>query len=170
MALISRGIELYFVQGSMAGPAPAGVQKDEVIGGFLLSGLQEVGELSGLGAGVARDKIEVTTLADDKHVYVDGIQSDSDLAGITFKFLMDTKLFAFFKNLADYQQTLISTGDILDDKFLVRIPTGKADDAITYSTFTMKANVTDLKMDGAGVNAALTMSVTLTPREAITLA
>lgn len=170
MALISRGIELYFVSGSMVGPIPTGTQKDESVGGYKLTGLQEVGELSGLGAGVSRDKIEVTTLADDKHMYVDGIQADSEMAGITFKFLMDTKLFTFFKNLADYQQTLISTGEVLDDKFLVRIPTGKAEDVVTYSTFTMKANVTDLKMDGAGVNAALTMSVTLTPREAITLA
>ena len=170
MALISKGIELYFIQGSMAGPAPAGVTKDETVGGYVLSGLQEVGELAGLGAGVSRDKIEVTTLADDKHVYVDGIQSDSEMSGITFKFLFDTKLFTFFKNLADYQQTLISTGDVLDDSFKVRIPTGKNEDIITYSTFTMEANVTDLKMDSAGVNAALTMSVTLTPREAITLA
>lgn len=172
MALISKGIELYYVQpDSFTGELPvAGAQ--EVTGlGYLVPELQEIGEISGIGDGVARDKIEVTTLADDKHVYINGILADNEKAGVTFKFLFKPELFKFFKNIATAMSTRQAAGK--EDEWLwrIRIPSGlTAEGAQAYTIFDMPATITNLVMDGAGVNAALTMSVTLTPYDEITIA
>lgn len=168
MALISKGIQLFYnYNGATAGPgfttqpeasSPFGSAAYPVIG------LQEIGELSVMGAGATRDKIEITTLADDKHVYTDGLIAESEQAGITFKFLFDANEFESLKLHGDWEQQQINLGKKAENLgvWIVALPDGTA--------FNMKATITDLKLDGAGVSAALTMSMTLTPYEAITLA
>ena len=163
MALISKGIELFYSYGEIVGPgfpteaATIGENAYQVIN------LQEIGELAGLGAGSTRDKIEITTLADDRHVYTDGLIAESDMAGITFKFLFDKAEFTALQEHATWEQDRISAGEKAKlGSWIVKLPDN--------TKFTMKATVTDLKLDGAGVNAALTMSMALTPYEAITVA
>ena len=162
MALISKGIRLFYNYTGMLGPGFKTEATDIGANAFELVGLQEIGELSAMGAGASRDKIEITTLADDRHVYTDGLIAESDMAGITFKFLFDASDFAALKAHSDWEQSRISLGEKAQlGAWIVKLPDG--------TTFTMKATVTDAKLDGAGVNAALTMSVTLTPYEAIAL-
>lgn len=157
MALISKGIKLY------CNPASELAFGTKSAHGYELIGLQEVGEIAGIGAGSTRDKIEVTTLADDKHVYVDGIQAESDASAISFKFLFNDELFAFLKDVAA-EETAIRGGQAEGELpvYAVCIPAGAG-----YHTFSFKGYVSDLKLDSASVNSALTMSMSLTPAEEI---
>lgn len=163
MALISKGIKLYY-KAAAPGPTPYPTEildknTHETYGWDLL-GLQEIGELSSMGGGVTRDKIEVTTLADDKHVYAEGLITESDASGITFKFLFEPELFTWFGALQEnIEQYMNSDGHSYTRESVghwhVVLPDG--------TTFKMHATITDAKLDGAGVGAALTMTVTLTP-------
>lgn len=159
MALISKGIKLYALNDNVV------MQEHYVEGlGTELFGLQEIGELSGIGAGGARDQIEVTTLADDKHMYVDGIQSESNAGAISFKFLFDDSLFVSLKALAQNESS-IRAGEISGEltTYTVQLPAGVEKN----HKFTFKGYISDLKVDGASVNSAITMSMSLTPVEEI---
>lgn len=159
MALISKGIKLYAKPQS--GMSYGGGAPDETYGSELL-GLQEVGELAGIGAGSTRDKIEVTTLADDKHMFVEGLQAESDASAISFKFLFDDKLFSFLKRVSG-DETAVRGGEEGElTTYTVRIPAGA-----NYHDFQFKGYISDLKVDSASVNSAITMSMSLTPAEAI---
>jgi hypothetical protein len=166
MALISKGIELFYNYSGVSGGGFGADNKATDIGAnaYKMPGLQEIGDLSGLGAGTSRDKIEITTLADDRHVYTDGLIADSDMDGITFKFLFDAEIFRLAKAHADWEQSQIALGmkDENLGEWIVRLPDG--------ATFSMKATVSELKLDGAGVGAALTMTMSLTPYEEIEFA
>lgn len=163
MALISKGIELWIKEaGGTTNAINSKNQEsfDETYGA-LLYGLQEVGELSGIGAGTSRDKIEVTTLADDRHEYVEGIQAEGDASAISFKFLFDADLFAGLKQVvADETASRAAGRDT--STYAVKIPAGE-----NYHIFSFKGYISELKMDSASVNSALTMSMSLTPSETI---
>lgn len=164
MALISKGIELYFKEGQ-AGPDFSANPTTHDEYGWLIPGLQEIGEISTFGGGNTRDKIEITTLADDKHVYTEGLLAESDMSGITFKFLFDADVYAWFGALAKNIETLVGSGqarETVAGTWYVKLP--------DKTVFTMKATITDAKLDGAGTNSALTMTLTLTPFKAITVA
>lgn len=158
MALISKGIELYLKTTTVGGqsitafPLPIGVTPS-LSDGQYIPNLQEVGELAAGGA-AERDKIEVTTLADDKHTFVDGIQAESEYEGITFKLLYDASVYS---TLNDWATTLEENETI--PEWVVAIPSG--------GKFGIKGKYA-LKFDGAAVNAALTMTLTITPAEEIT--
>lgn len=164
MALISKGIKLFAKVGDSTQDTYADVTFDTTYGMELI-GLQEVGELAGIGAGSTRDKIEVTTLADDRHVYVEGIQAESDASAISFKFLFNDKLFNYLKEVSE-KETTVRNGTAPSSATLtlysVRIPVGA-----NYHTFSFKGYISDLKVDSASVNSAITMSMSLTPSEAI---
>lgn len=163
MALISKGIELWVKEaGNLTNAITSQNQEayDETYGAFLY-GLQEVGELSGIGAGTTRDKIEVTTLADDKHEYVEGIISESDNSAISFKFLFDADLFGGLKQVVA-DETAARAAGTETSKYFVKIPAGDK-----FHIFSFKGYISGLKMDSASVNSALTMSLDLTPSEAI---
>jgi hypothetical protein len=167
MALISKGIKLYYKPKTLGPDWAAMPETPDETYGYELPGLQEIGELSTFGGGFTRDKIEVTTLADDRHVYTDGLISESDMAGITFKFLFDAGLFKWFKDWQNYVEQMAGLEGAPatraeQNNWFVVLPDGTA--------FNMKADITDAKLDGAGVGAALTMTATLTPFEAITVA
>jgi hypothetical protein len=163
MAVISKGIELYVdsFQGNALGSSSAKVEGL----GYLLPGLQEVGELSGLATGSEREKIEVTTLADDKHVYTEGILVENEADTIDFTFLYDTQVFKYLQGEARDMATFNNK-----DSWTVRIPISYDDNGkATYTTFTFDADIVSLKVNSTSVNSAVTMSLTLKPAEAITV-
>lgn len=121
MATISKGIKLY--------------RNDEE-----LTNLQEIPELGG-----DTEAIEITTLADEAHMYTDGIKNYGD--SIAFKFLYEA---AQFNELQ---------GSVVGDTWKVELP-----DGVTCS-FGGKGSV---KLDGVGVNAALTYTLAIKPNTSMT--
>ena len=107
-----------------------------------LTNLQEIPELGG-----DSEAIEITTLADVAHMCTDGIKNYGD--SLEFKFLYDKTQFTTLNAL---------TGSV---SWQVKLP----DDATC--SFTGTGSV---KMDGVGVNAALTYTLAVKPDSAMTWA
>lgn len=120
MSVISKGIKLY---------------RDETE----LTNLQEIPELGG-----DAEAIEITTLADEAHMYTEGIKNYGD--SIAFKFLYET---AQFNDLASDDEV---------HNWKVELP-----DKTTCS-FAGKGSV---KLGGVGVNAALTYTLAIKPTSAM---
>lgn len=119
MAVISKGITLSYK-----------LEADYVE----LTNLQEIPELGG-----EAEAIEITTLADEAHMYCDGIKNYGD--SLTFKFL--------------YEKTQFTTLQGLEPcEWRVELPDG------TSCTF---GGASSVKLDGVGVNAALTYSLAIKP-------
>jgi hypothetical protein len=89
------------------------------------------------------DAIEITTLADVAHTYTDGIKNYGD--ALAFKFLYEGDQFGVLNGLtnADWK---------------VELPDGET------CTFTGTCSV---KLDGVGVNAALTYTLSIRPKTAM---
>ena len=100
-----------------------------------LTNLQEIPELGG-----DTESIEITTLADAAHVYTDGIKNYGD--ALAFKFLYEGEQFGTLAGLAGVQS------------WKVELPDGEA------CTFSGSCSV---KLDGVGVNAALTYTLSIRP-------
>lgn len=100
-----------------------------------LTNLQEIPELGG-----ETEAIEITTLADAAHKYTDGLLNYGD--SLVFKFLYDTTQFETLNNLS---------GTV---KWQVTLP----DD--TTCNFDGSCAI---KLDGVGVNTALTYSLSIKP-------
>ena len=100
-----------------------------------LTNLQEIPDLGG-----ETESIEITTLADGAHTYTDGIKNYGDSLG--FKFLYDSTQFAALNALS---------GNV---SWKVELPDSKA------CTFSGTCSV---KLDGVGVNAALTYTLSIKP-------
>ena len=100
-----------------------------------LTNLQEIPELGG-----ETESIEITTLADEGRVYTDGIKNYGD--NLSFKFLYDKTQFEALSAL---------TGSI---GWKVELPDGAS---CTFS------GTCSIKLDGAGVNAALTYTLNSRP-------
>lgn len=100
-----------------------------------LTNLQEIPELGG-----EAEAIEVTTLADPAHTYTNGIMNYGDSLG--FKFLYEKTQFS---TLAD---------DTASATWKVELPDGAS------CSFQGTHSV---KLDGVGVNAALTYTVSVKP-------
>lgn len=100
-----------------------------------LTNLQEIPELGG-----DSEAIEITTLADAAHMYTDGILNYGD--SLAFKFL--------------YEKEQFNTLQALDGSqgWQVKLPDG------TTCVFTGSCAV---KLDGVGVNAALTYTLAVKP-------
>ena len=100
-----------------------------------LENLQEIPELNG-----DTEAIEITTLADAAHMYTDGIKNYGD--SLPFKFL--------------YEKTQFSTLNALADsvEWKVELPDGAS------CTF---GGTCSVKLDGVGVNAALTYTLAVKP-------
>lgn len=166
MAVITRGIQLYCgvsVENDKFNFAE--VPTTDATYGNLIPGLQEIGDIyAGESSAAGREKIEVTTLADDKHVYVDGIMADgSDSESIEFKFLYDPKCYTGLQQVLKHNSETSSLTSWEDSMcpFYLLIPNGEQ-----KSVFKMFPTGS-VKLDGAGVNAALTMTLTVTPKEPI---
>lgn len=126
MGVLSKGITLSYKTGAA--------------GDFTqLTNLQEIPDLGG-----ETEAIEITTLADDAHMYMDGIKNYGD--SIPFKFLYDKTQFETLTGL---------TGTI---NWKVTLPD------TTTCTFSGTCSV---KLDGAGVNAALGYTLSIKPNSAM---
>lgn len=113
-----------------------------------LTNLQEIPELGG-----DTESIEITVLSDAAHMYTNGIKNYGD--SLAFKFLYDTAQFT----------TLNGLSGSVDWK--VSLPDG-ADGAIdTICTFSGTCSV---KLDGVGVNSALTYTLSIKPNSEMTWA
>ena len=102
----------------------------------VLTNLQEIPDLGG-----EAEAVEVTTLADSAHMYINGILNYGD--SLAFKFLYEEEQF----------MTLTNAGDE-SGAWVVTLPDG------------MKCSFTgthSVKLDGAGVNAALTYTLSVKP-------
>lgn len=126
MGVLSKGITLSYKTGAA--------------GDFTqLTNLQEIPDLGG-----ETEAIEITTLADDAHMYMDGIKNYGD--SIPFKFLYDKTQF----------ETLVGlTGTV---NWKVTLPD------TTTCTFSGTSSV---MLDGAGVNAALGYTLSIKPNSAM---
>lgn len=100
-----------------------------------LTNLQEIPELGG-----DAEAIEITTLADAAHMYTDGIKNYGD--SLAFKFLYEKAQFTTLNGL---------TGGV---QWKVELPDGAS------CTFSGTCSV---KLDGVGVNAALTYTLSVKP-------
>lgn len=109
------------------------------IGEKLLTNLQEIPELGG-----ATEAIEITTLADAAHMYTDGILNYGD--SLAFKFLYEKAQFDELNALEGSQNCVVT------------LPDGAT------CTFSGTCSV---KLDGVGVNAALTYTLNIKPNSAM---
>jgi hypothetical protein len=100
-----------------------------------LTNLQEIPDLGG-----TTESIEITTLADAAHMYTDGLKNYGD--SLEFKFLYEGTQFATLNGL---------TGEA---EWKVELPDGEA------CTFGGTGSV---RLDGVGVNAALTYTLAVKP-------
>jgi hypothetical protein len=100
-----------------------------------LTNLQEIPELGG-----DVEAIEITTLADAAHTYTDGIKNYGDSLG--FKFLYEDAQFSTLNGLTGVSQ------------WQVELPDG------TTCSF---GGTSSVKLDGVGVNAALTYTLNIKP-------
>lgn len=105
------------------------------LGEKLLTNLQEIPELGG-----EAEAIEVTVLSDAAHMYVDGILNYGD--SLAFKFLYEKVQFTELSELDGSQD------------WKVTLPDGAT------CTFSGTASV---KLDGVGVNSALTYTLSIKP-------
>lgn len=104
-----------------------------------LTDLQEIPDLGG-----DKESIEITTLADSAHVYTDGLINYGD--SLAFKFLYAKEQFT----------TLSGLNNVTEWK--VELPDSAS------CTFSGKCSV---KLDGVGVNSALTYTLSIKPSTAM---
>ena len=107
-----------------------------------LTNLQEIPELGG-----EAEAIEITTLADAAHMYTDGIKNYGD--SLAFKFLYEKEQFTTLNGLTTSAE------------WKVELPDGAA------CTF---GGTCAVKLDGVGVNAALTYTLAIKPNTTMTWA
>lgn len=100
-----------------------------------LTNLQEIPDLGG-----TTESIEITTLADAAHMYTDGLKNYGD--SLEFKFLYEATQFTTLNAL---------TGET---EWKVTLPDGEA------CTF---GGTSSIRLDGVGVNAALTYTLAIRP-------
>lgn len=109
------------------------------VGEKVLTNLQEIPELGG-----DAEAIEITTLADAAHMYTDGILNYGD--SLQFKFLYEKEQFTELGALDGSQNVVVT------------LPDGAT------CTFSGSCSV---KLDGVGVNAALTYTLSIKPDSAM---
>lgn len=124
MAILSKGITLSYSEGN------------EFIA---LTNLQEIPELG--NSARSREKIDVTTLADDEKKSIDGLLEEAETQELAFKFVHDKTQFTTLAGMS---------GDV---DWKIAFPDG------LEATFT---GIPFVKVDGLGVSAAMTYTLTIT--------
>lgn len=152
MALWSKGITLIVAANGSSTEATSAINTLNALAennDGSIPGLMEVGEISAVAEGGSYDQIEVTTLADSKHMYINGLRADTTSgAEVTMKFLYEKNVFSAFKEVAD--------GLAVDDataKWTITIPQG--------NSFEIVGSISNLVMDSATTNNALTFTVNI---------
>ena len=104
-----------------------------------LTNLMEIPELGG-----DTEAIEITTLADAAHKYTDGIKNYGD--SLAFKFLYEKTQFAELSALTGSREWVVSLPDDTECHF---------------------CGTSSVKLDGVGVNAALTYTLNIKPNSSM---
>ena len=104
-----------------------------------LTNLQEIPELGG-----DVEAVEITTLGDSAHMYMDGIKNYGD--SLAFKFLYEGAQFTTLNGLVGVKDWKVTLPDESE------------------CTFSGSCSV---KLDGVGVNAALTYTLSIKPNSAM---
>lgn len=104
-----------------------------------LENLQEIPDMGG-----ESEAIEITVLSDEAHMYCDGIKNYGD--SLAFKFLYETEQFTTLSGLTGSKEWKVTLPDS------------------TTCSFSGGASV---KLDGVGVNAALTYTLSIKPDSAM---
>ena len=134
--------------------------------GFALPKIQEIGELGIRSASSTYDKIEVTTLEDDRHVYVNGLMAEGETNELTIKFLYDAKYFKFFQTALELEQAKITSSTDYAAQWKIEVPLSETiltgDGSKVGGVFTINGNIASVVLDSVTVNNALTMTITLT--------
>lgn len=120
---------------------------------YAIPDLQEIGAINIAGAGGSYDKIEVTTLEDRQHRYVDGLIADSGSTSnqIACKFLYSPELFKAFNDILNAEMYPEDDKDTFAE-YIVAIPNG--------GHFVLEASIASVQMETVSVNNALTFTVT----------
>lgn len=169
MAYITKGISLYHknVKGNVAGQMKLEGKTANSEFGMEVPGLQEVGELTSGSANAGFDKIEVTTLADSKHEYVNGLQADAESgSAISFTLLYAPEVYQAILTVIENEKNPSiggSTPAHEGSEYNVTIPNGVEEPSVFCIHGTSA-----IKLNAASVNAALTMTLTVTPVDEIT--
>ena len=100
-----------------------------------LTNLQEIPELGG-----DTEAIEITVLSDAAHTYTDGIKNYGD--SLAFKFLYEAEQFAELNAITGSQEWKVELPDTTTCEF---------------------SGTCSVKLDGVGVNAALTYTLSVKP-------
>lgn len=164
MAFITKGIRLIHcgtAQGDKFSDTLPGAIK--VTDGVIIPGLQEVSELQAGNVASEYDKIEITTLADARHVYTNGLLGSNEYDSLSFTFLYDPQVYGALVELSRNEASSMNENGLeyYGSKFIVEIPNGS-----NYSKFTI-TGLSTVKLNSASVNSALTMVMTITPNAAI---
>ena len=101
----------------------------------LLTNLQEIPDLGG-----DTDSIEITTLSDAAHTYTDGLKNYGD--SLAFKFLYEKEQFTTLNALTGVKGWQVKLSDGATCTF---------------------SGTSSVKLDGVGVNAALTYTLSIKP-------
>lgn len=104
-----------------------------------LTNLQEIPDIGG-----ESEAIEITVLSDEAHMYCDGIKNYGD--SLAFKFLYEKEQFTTLSGLTGSKEWKVTLPDS------------------TACSFSGSASV---KLDGVGVNAALTYTLSIKPDSAM---
>lgn len=121
----------------MAGVLSKGIKL--FLGEDELTNLLEIPDLGG-----EAESVEVTTLADDAHMYINGLLNYGD--SLAFKFIYEKAQFTELNGLEGEQQWKVQLPD--------------------SATCTFKGQCS-VKLDGAGTNAALTYTLSVKPSTAM---
>ena len=111
-----------------------------------LTNLQEIPDIGG-----DIDTVEVTTLADAAHTYINGLLDYGD--ALEFTFLYDKTQFTTLRGLTGTKY------------WQVGLPDGAAGAVSTRATFQGESSV---RLNGVGTNEALTYTLAVTPNSDIT--
>lgn len=109
-----------------------------------LFNLQEIPDLGG-----EVEAIEITTLADAAHIYTDGLKNYGD--SLAFKFLYDKEQFTLLNNINTTGDT---TSSVTSPRWKVELPDG------SLCFFSGGCSV---KLDGVGINSAITYTLSIKP-------
>lgn len=169
MAYITQGISAFYMN-----TTPANNETLSALGGFTLTEdkgfalpkVQEIGELGIQSAASTYDKIEITTLEDDRHVYANGLMADSENNELTLKFLYDAKYFKFFQTALDLESAVLTNSTEFAGRWQIDIPLAESfiagDGSRIGGSFMIEGNISKVALDSVTVNNALTMTITLT--------
>ena len=128
MGVLSKGITLSYQSATESGATSANE----------LTNLMEIPDLGG-----EVEAVEITTLADGAHVYMDGLKNYGD--SLDFKFLFESTQFYILNGLS---------GERVNNTWTVSLPSGEK---------CVFGGPCSVRLDSKGVNAALTYTLSIRP-------